>query len=413
MASDRAQGRVGSLTVAALAVALVAQACGGAPAGSLAAGGPSGPMPSESARPSGSEPTDAASTPNETSPPPTNIGTTWTALKGFPEAGHILDGARGDGGWVGVGLCTTTIDCSDGPVAGALWSEDGSEWQEGAVQDPGDTSWIDHVSWNGSYVAAGTQYRLGGTATSIVIWGSADGRSWDVLGRIRFGDCGEGCPSVGSIARSTSGAMVLTAAHHASGPGVGVYESRDGQHFARLDPFVFGRSEVDVNAADLVSYRDRVVLAASPTLFAPTHVWTTSEDGTHWEFGGELGSSGPLSISLAASPDRVVAALPMCNEDRCYTELWSSADTQIWTRNVAIDGVDSVRLAFTGEAFVFVGTGSSGPPVVMRSVDGTWWADAASDLTLDGECADFWLAGGAGEALIGEADCGIWRSVNS
>jgi hypothetical protein len=62
-----------------------------------------------------------------------------------------------------------------------------------------------------------------------------------------------------------------------------------------------------------------------------------------------------------------------------------------------------------------VGTWSSNTRAILRNMDRPRSRVAAvePDIALDGKCGIAWLAGHAGDVLLGDPDCDIWRSSDS
>jgi hypothetical protein len=379
------------------------------------AGCESRPLVSPSPQPGSATATPPASTPSAlpsesptaTERPP-DLAFRQVAFDGFQ-----YDAVRGSSGWVTAGLSDPA-----GPLPAVRYSRDGEIWQDATMQRASQGE-LTTVAWsNGTYVGVGTTCVVEGQQCRFdaVTWRSTDGMTWRQIS--------EGIPDVGYIhgplAVSADGALVLgwVSAKGRSG----VYRSRDGTVWTRVDPTELGDRANFFSREDVVATEKGFVFLGAGCTDCPPRVFTSGV-GRHWDQTAELELTDVRHLSLATDGRRLVAAILSCGGGDCRTEVWTSSDTNSWTRSAAFSGLDEPLVAFAGTGYVLVGIGGPGLGKIAAYVssDGQSWSERTPTFGDDpppfmtgqlySPCTMEFLAGGLDDVVMGAEQCGAWRAV--
>jgi hypothetical protein len=346
----------------------------------------------------------ATAQPTETAAPPPVLGDHWEPIARSARRG-ILAGVNGDAGMVLVGACKVRAHCAGGGAA--AWFFDGSSWQSASIEDP-EGAPMTQVAYGGRYVAGGLRLKgrtSGVLFPSVALWSSDDGRAWTSLGSLELDECDEenGCPFLADLATTQGGAIVVDVEGAASPAGMGLFRSKDGRHWTRIDEGTFRRSGGDDGITGLDGVGEDVLLAWMRN--QSVDIWS-GESGRNWQRIGTLNATFP---SLVSDGTRLFAAGQNCR-DECEMRLWSRQDGGEFRRVASVgNGVTDIRLAFTGQAgFLAVGD-LRDRPGVWASADGEAWVERSPDIH-DWECAVQALVGGPSVAILID-DCGnAWRT---
>lgn len=363
-----------------------------------------GPSPNQAPSPSASDVPLAA----------TGLGTRWVHDPPLPQDSFIAHGAGVEDGFVAVGECGG-LKCDIRGEARAFYSVHGGTWVRASVEDA-ENAQMATVSTTGPMLAAGWQPKPGDPLDDrVIVWHSASGRSWHVLGHINLDSCRTAgtCEDLGPIARAGTGAIVLGVVDPEPGQRSAIYRGMAGGDWSPVPASAFGLTNMWVWSVDIVSFGGRLVLVGVPCEGCPTRAWT-SDDGATWQGGDELGESSAGHVSLAAS-STVVAALQVCSGEGgpCQAEVWSSLDGATWTRGpTQAEGLyDVPRAASVGPEFVVVWKDDDeGTISALRSGDGTSWSRLGTNLSIGDLCYVDWVAGSSGSLLLSDSSCGFWRS---
>jgi hypothetical protein len=372
----------------------------------------SSPGPGGSAAPTSSAPAPSATTAPSGTPPATNPAPALRLVRVSTPEGFVDDAAHGEPGWVTVGVKDPNT-----PSALARYSVDGEQWQTGTVR--GESFDLTRVTWgNGAYFGVGTRCNSEAHPQYCdfdgVTWRSTDGRTWKRIGGAGLEDVGY---IAGPLAAGVDGALVLgwvSAARHRSG----VYWSRDGSTWARVDPAEFGADANFADRVDVVGTAAGFVLIGAGCLDCPARAYT-SRDGRHWDLDGELDLADIQGVSLATDGSRILVSIVTCGDSGpCRTEIRSSVAGGPWAHSAAPEAVGSPLLTYARTAYVLLADNDK----AYLSRDGESW----SELTLDyggdpalvrsgygagTRCDIEFIAGGDGDIVLGAEQCGAWRAV--
>jgi hypothetical protein len=322
---------------------------------------PTATAPVASAAPPAATPTPA---PTQAPSPPQ----TWSYAGGDP----VLIDRLGDQSMEAV---TTDRDrfvvVGSGPRGAVSWaSRDGTSWtRSGDVpSSAGYAEMLNVASTGTSLVASGRDWSFGDAGwapTGSELWTSADGRTWESVGRF---------PGDEITALGVSGSrLVAVGVHLAPTDQAAFWSSGDGREW-RSGVIPGGPS----SRGDTPARVDAV--AASPDLLvaAGTNVWV-STDGQAW-------AEGPLPGGMVEAADVAVVGdaffLTGVGDNEPGTQrLWTSRDGRSWTRSAPIPVDETIFSGLVGVNGLLLLLGSVCAevcqPAVWTSADGAAWAGPA------------------------------------
>jgi hypothetical protein len=230
-------------------------------------------------------------------------------------------------------------------------------------------------------------------ATDGVVWRSADGDTWEIIGDGKLfdlGSCPSGCPSLTSIASGPAGIAVT--GYRTGGPDSGgfqetdVWFSPDGGTWTRTALPIPPGSSLRPAAEAWVVTSTRGFLVAG-TVCKADGLWPGCEavtwesvDGREWSAPAGLpegGSSGAKGIET--SPERQVVIGQRCG-DACSARVWTADEQGRWApgdlRGIGEVGAGQGTLTAAGATFLVFGT-RAGQPSLWASEDGQTWVRRA------------------------------------
>jgi len=365
------------------------------------------PSPAGSAAPTSSTP--APTTTPVVTAAPTVLPSALTFRRAGPAVGFKNDAVRGEPGWV-----TSGLGDPGAPTPDVWFSADGQEWQNATVR--GDAFELTRVAWaNGAFYGVGTRCNVYDHPQYCdfdgVAWRSTDGLTWKRIG-------GSGLEKVGFIEgplAASNGALVLGWVYARNRNGV--YWSRDGVAWTRVDPQEFGITSKFDGRVDVIASDSGFTLISVGCKDCPPRIYT-SANGRRWQLVAELDVADARDVSLASDGSRTVAAVITCSGDACRTEIWSSSAGGPWASSATLPASGTPSLTFAGTAFVFAGEGRN----VYLSRDGSAWSEVTEDFGDDpprilqgaghgSPCEIEFLAGGNGDIVLGAEQCGAWRAA--
>ena len=225
--------------------------------------------------------------------------------------------------------------------------------------------------------------------TAGVVWRSADGDAWEVIGEgelFDLGSCASGCPSLTSIASGPAGIVVtgyrIGGADSSAGLESDVWFSPDGSTWTRAAlPVPPGAPVRPAAEAWVVASTEGFTVAGMickadglwPGCEAVT--WT-SVDGRDWSAPAVLpkgGSSG--AKGLEAGADLQVVIGQKCG-DTCRARVWATDEKGRWAegdlRGIGEVGAGQGTFTVAGATFLVFGT-RAGQPSLWSSEDGLTW----------------------------------------
>ena len=194
------------------------------------------PAPDETIRNTQSAVTTPTLAPSPTAQPTARplenvVGSHWEPADLHGDDINPFAAAYGDSGAVVVGATCVgpgeTPDCT-----ASAWRQVGNgDWRAATVEDAAGAS-IYEVVYSDRYVALGTRIEDDGAVVRALLWESADGRTWKLLGSFAIGDCsGEGppCGHAEGLVVSANGLMIIRDVEAmGSKPFFGAYRSTNG-----------------------------------------------------------------------------------------------------------------------------------------------------------------------------------------
>jgi hypothetical protein len=360
------------------------------------------------------QPTSIDTLPPATAPPATSTPTgkhvtiRWELDAEF-RAAELRGIVRGTDGLVAFGGC----DHDHGFTCPTAWfSSDGRAWSGREV--PHEWPCVElHAAAAGAtgYLIAGSESNqncssLPEEQDGTRIWGSPDGRRWDLLGVVRLDKC---CPSLLALAPT---GRIIVGAHDSEWPSIDLLSSEEGRQWDALEPSDFGVEALNVYS--LESTPTEVVLIGSACPRCEVQMWT-STDGIAWSSAGTFPT--PVSSVIADGQVRVVHSTRQDPGDSLpTTEFHASVDGGVWRVVQEVRDLQATRVTFTGSMFVAVGFGWYRGHVVLASPDGFAWTQVPIDglpEAFDDECEYGWLTGWGETLLMGQKLCGTWRGTQA
>jgi hypothetical protein len=345
----------------------------------------------------------------------------------------------------GPGLVAVGTDCFENDCDGAVWtSADGLHWTRvdapaGVFDGPGSRG-IEAVTLGGpGLVAVGSEFELGVTGSSAVVWTSPDGLNWSRASGANPDLGGPGDRWMFGVVAGGPG-FVAVGMEHVDEPDEGdaaVWTSPDGQNWTRVpDPsFVFGGSpllqmrSVTTGGPGLVAvgieYTDRGHRPA---------VWT-SADGLVWQRAPAdqealraIDNSVMSSVTAWGSGLVAVGSTSGSGMEDQRAAAWTSSDGVTWTKapdQPAFDAPSFLlmsRVVAGDEGLAAIGTdytvGVPNDAAVWTSPDGVWWTRVTDTFGDLGGPGDQWMQavaiGGPGLVAVGadeyngETDAAVW-----
>jgi hypothetical protein len=384
-------GRIRGTTVLALA-ALVGMS-------------PAGCSPNQTAPPRTSPMATPTMTPMPTATTGPSVDVSWEALPAFGFVGDIV---RGSNGWLGAGAC----QACDSPALMAWFSSDAQVWSGYPLPRSRKTELAAvAASADGYLVAAYEQDVLGRDRIDrfLRFWRSATGRTWGRSGELKLGRCSDGCPFVGGIGLTPSGAIVVGGVSYEDARSTGPYVSDDAIAWSLVPASAFGFNDIRVRT--IGSTPTGVALFGSVCPDCPTRAWR-SADGRVWTEDGSIDAVAGF-VSLAVDGSHRVAAVMDCPGGvKCALEAWTSEGDGPWTETLAGPDIEAAQVVSTDGGFVIVGLSQTTLAyVVFTSSDGSTWAQLPTGPGSDDNCGVAWLAGGPGNVVLGDPDCSYWRGT--
>ena len=363
-----------------LSLALLAQACSVAPMAepSASSGEPSVPSPvAPATAPVEPFSSDAASA---------SFDVTWERVA-FPEWDAITTGMWGDGRWIVGGF----VWCDLGWCPRIWTSNDGRSWTGAELpeQDGMSVKVTAFARDTHGYVGAALTCTANGVlkTSTALFWRSADGGRWEVIGSVKLGTIAEDCVGIDHLVATEAGLVGTTQLRKAS-PSF-VIESSEGVDWAPTSSESFGLPpETPLSEPDTIQVDPSSAIIAAGCRACPVAVWRSGKGRAWTELGRLAPEDSVHELSVAMGPRPVVAAFainqelygeqPVCDL-ACRTSVWALEDGS-FRQVFNPDMPHRPRLAFTGDAYLLVGT-SAVPreSVAYASVDGLEWTKVPTD----------------------------------
>ncbi|NJD27993.1 MAG: hypothetical protein FIA92_06805 [Chloroflexi bacterium] len=346
-------------------------------------------------------------------PGPAPIGATWELVETIDD-GEVLDVAKGPSGWVAGGWVKCPHPGCRGAAAATWFSPDGISWTGGPISDGAGAPIVTVATDGDRWFAAGVGSEGDGDNARLkaLIWRSAHGRDWRLVGSIPLGPPSKGVGSVGQLVAGPSG-VILTRVdpedpdHPERST---VYWSENGTTWLPIDKAIFGLSPDGFGLSTAIVVDGRFVVVG--TNDAGT-VWSSS-DGRDWTLDASFGASA--GVGVASDGRRVMVVDEQCAAD-CEFRIWISEDGRTgWTRSPQVLGVGEPWVAYAAGTFIVAGEIDGGDDAnrgvhIFTSPDGTTWTEFKTDLLLD-SCYTAALVGAEDRVVLAgdEACSGIWVS---
>ncbi len=294
-------------------------------------------------------------------------------------------------------------------VPAAWTSSNGTAWaRAGSVELPEGTESGEMTSVTSGpdgLVASGVV-----NLTHGVVWRSADGAAWEIIGAgdlFDLGSCPAGCPTLTSIASGPAGIVVT--GYRVQGEGLplrsDLWFSRDGTTWTRALLPVAPGSSLRPTAESWVASTPQGFTVAGTTC-KPDGLWPgcravtwTSPDGMRWSDPVALpegSSSGAKGIQTGA--DRLMVIGQTCG-DTCRARVWATDSDGRWAlgdlRGIGEVGAGEGTLTVAGATFLVFGT-RVGQPSLWSSDDGLAWSQDTLPATAFPSEPGFMLEDAAG-----------------